>query len=331
MSTQEEVKETKEQVAANVSNTPETNATKPKKHRRGINNETRGRTRLKFDEKRDAIKANGLFLGHLDEVRVDWITIGNDSTGLPSFAGMQVPVLCFVFASNDEVESERKYAPLRFTPAESTALTIVGGDEEWKVNSIFDWLKHIYDVFVLKGRAMTEEEEDLLSLPFDDTDDDGNYVPVEPQVVINGWRSVFENFVSLLVNNGKPVYKTPDGKDITIWIKLLRYIKVKNSWQPVVRGKSTAGDLGFTSFVGEGRIEIYKKDKQPMLKIEVAKESIVYKEVAKAPIAPQIPNSGVVAGGVAVSASPMASPAFGVGSADGSVFASENPTDDLPF
>lgn len=331
MSTQE-TKEVKENVVAGAtSENEQAAAAKPKKHRRGINNETRGRTRLKFDEKRDAVKANGLFIGHLDEARVDWITIGADVTGLPSFAGMKIPVLCFVFASNEEDENMRKYVPLRFTPAESTALTIIGGADEWKVNSIFDWLKHIYDVFVLKGRAMTEEEEDLLSLPFDDTDEDGNYVPVPAEEVIAGWRVVFENFVSLLNNNGKPVYKTVDGKNIPIWIKLLRYTKVRNSWQPVVRGKSTAGDLGFTSFVGEGCIELYKKDTEPMLKIDVSKESIVHQKVDKVPVTPQVPNSGVVAGGAPMAAAPVVSPVFGAGANDGSVFSSANPTDDLPF
>lgn len=328
MSTQQETKEVKEQVATNVASTNDTNAAKAKKHRRGINNETRGRTRLKFDEKRDANKANGLFIGHLDEARVDWITIDSNSTGLPSFAGLAIPVLCFVFASNEDDENVRKYVPLRFTPAESTALTIVGGNEEWKVNSIFDWLKHIYDVFVLKGRAMTEQEEELLTLPFDDMDADGNYVPVPAEDVIAGWRVVFENFVSLLNNNGKPVYKTVDGKIIPIWMKLLRYTKFKNSWQPVVRGKSTAGDLGFTSFVGEGCIELYKKDTAPMLKIDISKESIVHKQIAKAPVTPQIPNNGTMAGGVPV-APAIAAPAFGTG--EGSPFTSENPTDDLPF
>lgn len=330
MSTQQETNEVKEQTQVNAGTEANVNAAKPKRHRRGVNNETRGRTRLKFDEKRDANSANGLFLAHLDEARVDWITIGQEATGLPSFAGLAIPVLCFVFASNEDDENVRKYVPLRFTPAESTTLTIIGGKDEWKVNSIFDWLKHIYDVYVLKGRAMTEEEEDLLSLPFEDMDENGNYVPVEAQTVINGWRTVFENFVALLNNNGKPVYKTADGKNIVVWLKLLRFIKVKNEWQPVVRGKSNMGDLGFTSFVGEGCIELYKKDKQPLLKIDVSKESILYKEIAKAPTTPKIPNAGVVPGGVSVGAA-VVSPAFGMGGNGGSVFTSDNPTDDLPF
>ena len=41
-----------------------------KKRRRGINNETRAASRLKFDERRDANRANGLFVGHLDNVEV---------------------------------------------------------------------------------------------------------------------------------------------------------------------------------------------------------------------------------------------------------------------
>ena len=66
------------------------NAAEPKKVvRRGISNETRGTTRLKFDT-RDA-KQNGLFLGHLEDVKVTTFVPGEDKTGMPSFNGMEVP------------------------------------------------------------------------------------------------------------------------------------------------------------------------------------------------------------------------------------------------
>lgn len=302
-----------------------------KKKRRGISNETRGSSRLKFDEIRDA-KANGLFKGHLDSIEVTWITLGADVQGLQSFAGLAIPILTLTFASNEPQESIRKYVTHRMMPVESNALTIPGGDEAWKVESILTWIKHLMDVFVLKGRAMTEEEEDALCLSFDDTDDDGNYVPVEPEEVINGWKVLFENFIKIMNNEGKPVYKTVNGGILPIWMKLLRYTKFKNAWIPVVRGKSTVGDLGFTNFVGEGCIELYKQEAAPLLKIDVSKESIIHRQTAK-PSVPAAPAASMMGG-----ATPMSQmPGIGVPN-DNAQFASNpaifnggNPADDLPF
>ena len=62
--------------------------TAPKKRRaRGISNETRAVVRKKFDEKRDANRTNGLFVGHLDNVEVNWATLKDDAN-IPQFAGL---------------------------------------------------------------------------------------------------------------------------------------------------------------------------------------------------------------------------------------------------
>lgn len=331
--TKKELEEQKAALAASVNGQEgATNAAAPvgeettkKKKRRGISNDTRGSSRLKFDERRDANKSNGLFVGHLDNVEITWVTLGADVQGLQSFAGLAIPVLYLTFASNEENESIRRYVTHRMMPAESNALTIPGGAEAWKVESVLGWMKHLMDVFVLKGRAMTEAEEDALCLPFDDTDDDGNYVPVESEEVVNGWKVLFENFVKIMNNDGKPVYKTANGGVLPIWMKLLRFTKFKNAWTPVVRGKSTAGDLGFTNFVGEGCIELYKTQVAPLLKVDVAKESITYKETAK-PAAPTMPGAPMMGGAVPTSQMPgvdMTAPTSG--------FAMGNPADDLPF
>lgn len=50
--------------------------------RRGLGS-ARGTARLKFGN--DQAKPNGLFLGHLEEVKYSTITIGEDKTGMPSF------------------------------------------------------------------------------------------------------------------------------------------------------------------------------------------------------------------------------------------------------
>lgn len=238
--------------------------------RRGVNNETRGTSRLKFDT-RDA-KPNGLFLGHLESVEVTSFVPGEETTGMPSFNGLQVPRLTLTFTSNEEEANKRRYVYLQFNAVESTANTIPGKSEEWKVNLIFNWLKHILNVFVLKGRAMTEAEEAALSLDFVDFDENGEYVTVPAETVLAGWKNLFTNFENIM-NRGrdgeKPVYKTADNKNITLWMKLIRYFKAKNEWKEVNRG-----DLAFPQFVGEGAIEIAQTNVMPSIKLDVTREKV---------------------------------------------------------
>lgn len=308
--------------------------TAPKKRRaRGINNETRAVVRKKFDEKRDANRTNGLFIGHLDTVEVNWATLKDDAN-IPQFAGLAVPYLTFTFCSNEENANDRKYTTVRFGAVESNTETIPGGKSEWKVNVVFQFMKHVYEVFVLKGRAMTEAEEDALTLPFEDFEDDGNggyqYVPLDAEVILNGYKVMFENYVKLLNNDGKPYYKTANGGILPIWMKLLRFIRAKNEWKSVLGGNQ-AGELAFPTFIGEGVIELFDANKQPSIKVDVHKESIIYKEEA---MKAKTPDVGAPAGGVA-----PAGPAFGGGAPINPAFGSAFPdspianadASDLPF
>ena len=145
MSTQ--TKEEQEKVNAGKPVSAKQEEAQPKKKRRGISNDTRAASRLKFDERRDA-KPNGLFIGHLDNVEIKWVTLGEEVQGLQSFAGLAIPILTVTFASNDENESVRRYITHRMMPAESNALTIVGGAEAWKVDSVLGWMKHLMDVYI---------------------------------------------------------------------------------------------------------------------------------------------------------------------------------------
>lgn len=308
--------------------------TVPKKRRaRGINNETRAVVRKKFDEKRDANRTNGLFIGHLDTVEVNWATLKDDAN-IPQFAGLAVPYLTFTFCSNEENVNDRKYTTVRFGAVESNTETIPGGKSEWKVNVVFQFMKHVYEVFVLKGRAMTEAEEDALTLPFEDFEDDGNggyqYVPLDAEVILNGYKVMFENYVKLLNNDGKPYYKTANGGILPIWMKLLRFIRAKNEWKSVLGGNQ-AGELAFPTFIGEGVIELFDANKQPSIKVDVHRESIIYKEEA---MKAKTPDVGAPAGGVA-----PAGPAFGGGAPINPAFGSAFPdspianadASDLPF
>lgn len=257
----------------------------------------RGTARLKFSN--DQAKPNGLFLGHLEEVKYSTITIGEDKTGMPSFNGFEIPKLTLTFASNEEDPNKRHYVSKTFTAVESNVNTIPGGKEEWKVNSVFDWLKHVLNVYYLKGRELTDEEATALSLMFEDFDEQGEYVSVDTEIVINAWKVLFENFENIMNRgkDGKPVYHDKNNKFIPVWLKLLRYVKSRKSWTPI-----NNGDLSLPQFVGEGCIEIYQQNAIPSIKIDLVKETILIMNVEK-PKTPNMPAVGGMApmmGGVAI-------------------------------
>lgn len=254
--------------------------------RRGLGS-ARGTARLKFGN--DQAKPNGLFLGHLEEVKYSTITIGEDKTGMPSFNGFEIPKLTLTFASNEEDPNKRHYVTKTFTAVESNVNTIPGGKEEWKVNSVFDWLKHVLNVYYLKGRELTDEEATALSLTFEDFDEQGEYVSVDTEIVINAWKVLFENFENIMNRgkDGKPVYHDKNNKFIPVWLKLLRYVKSRKSWTPI-----NNGDLSFPQFVGEGCIEIYQQNAIPSIKIDLVKETILIMNVEK----PKTPNMPAVGG-----------------------------------
>lgn len=275
-----------------------------KKNRRGVNNQTKAVSQLRFHEK-DAAQ-NGLFVGHLESVSVDW----SNNAEAKQFAGISVPRLTFHFASNHNVAAEQRHVYQTINPVESNVNTIPGGTEEWKVNNALHWMKHILDVFYLKGRELTEAEEEALTLPFEDFDEQDQYVAVDEQTVVNGYASVF-NAVAAMLNGSfkeladgevaKPCYKTADGKFIPCWIKLLRHKRVKGDWKNVAQN----GELGFDSFIGTGAVELLKKDCQPsVLRIDLAKESITPKETNKQPSI-GIPGMGAPVMGGVMTGAPM--------------------------
>ena len=275
-----------------------------KKVRRGVSNQTKAVAQLRFHEK-DASPQNGLFIGHLESVSVDWSVNAEGK----QFTGEKVPHVTLHFASNHPSTSEQRHVYYTLNCVESNVNTIPEGSEEWKVNNIFNWMKHILDVYYLKGREMTEDEELALSLPFTDYDDEGNYVAVETADVIAGYAHIFNNFAAMMngqfnLKDGetaKPCYKTADGKFIPAWLKLLRHKKVKGEWKNVAQN----GELGFDSFIGNGVVELIRKDMPPaVLRVDLAKESITPKETKKAPSIGAT-NSGIAAMGGVMAGAPM--------------------------
>ena len=267
----------------------------PKKIGRGIGT-ARGTTRLKFSHEH-ANSANGLFLAHIDSVVVSTAKIGEDTAGMPSFNGMEIPRIAIVFASNEPEVNKRKYVTLSWNAVESTVNTIPGGKESWKVDSIFDYMKHILDVFVLKGQPISQELEEKLTLPFDDTDENGEFLPLETETIIAGWTTLFQNFASILNegNNGKPVYQEINGKVIPVWIKLLRFVKQGKTWKAIRNG-----DLAFPAFVGQGVIELFNQNVPPSIRIDSVRETIKVLKIddKKEPNMPGI-------GGLAIAGGPV--------------------------
>ena len=293
-----------------------------KRNRRCVSNETKAVANLKFHEK-DASPQNMLFVGHLAEVRVDWSVNAEGK----QFTGEKVPRITLHFTSEHKNVSEQRHVYYTINCVESNVNTIPGGSEEWKVNNVFNWIKHILDIYYLKGREMTEEEEDALTLPFEDFDEDGNYISVEIKDVIDGYAYIFNNFAAMMngqfnLKDGevaKPVYKTGDGKFIPAWLKLLRHKKRKGEWVNVAQN----GELGFDSFIGNGVVELIRKDMPAaVLRVDLAKESITPKETKKAPTMGGVANNMPI-GGV------MASSPIDMGVPGGTAFA--DAASDMPF
>ena len=289
-----------------------------KKARRGISNETQATSQLRFHEKDAA--PNRLFVAHLHSVTVAW-SVNADGK---QFTGEKVPRLVFEFCSNTTETSKMKHVYHTIFPVESNVNTIPGGSEEWKFNQIMNFIKHMLDVYYLKGRKLTPAEEDALTLSFCDFDDDNNHVAVEISDVLAGYAELFNNVAAMM--NGqfglaegetaKPCYRDENGKFIRAWIKLLRHKKVKGEWKNVAQN----GDLAFDPFVGTGLVELYVQCKDPVLTVDESKESITPKEIKKTPDVPGINT----AGGVVVGNSPM------IGGAPGGAY-NEAGVDEMPF
>lgn len=262
-----------------------------KKNRRSISSSART-TILRFHEK-DAVAtpgpAQGLFIGHLENVEVAWATLAEDTKGLPSFAGKAVPRLVLRFESNQTNLDERRHVSMTFLPVESNVDTIPGGSKAWQVDNIFTWMKNILDIYLLKGRELTDDEDSALALPFEDFDETNNYIPVEADDVIKGYQVVFENFAAMMNGTfsadgseatGKKVYFTEKGTMIPLWMKLTRFQKSKNEWRPT----GSNGELAFDAFYRTPLLEIAKSNVAPMkVSLDMSKESITPKEVKKAP------------------------------------------------
>lgn len=283
-------------VAENEVNTKSNVEATPRRRRRGVGS-VQGSTLKQFHESM-ACK-NSLFLGILDNVHVEYSTL--DENGNNSFPGCKQPRLVFNFLSPDGTASRSK----TFFPIPSNTNTWEHADSKARearlVPSQLSYLRHFLDVLYFKGRKPTEEEEILMELPLDEEDEDGSFIPNEPQVVCDAYGVMYKNIANML--NGitnmsgadgavpKPTYKDANGNPIKLWLKLIRAYKSNGVW--ALQNKN--GDLDFPTFVGSGVIEVVKANEMPKyVNIDLAKESITPKEVAKKATAPAMPGVGGV-------------------------------------
>ena len=291
-----------------------------KKLRRGVSNETQAVNQLRFHEKDAA--PNRLFIAHLHSVSVAWSTNADGK----QFTGEKVPRLVFEFASNNADANQMRHVYHSLFPVESNVNTIPGGIDEWKVNQVLKFIKHILDVYYLKGRQLTPEEEEALTLPFCDYDEDNNFVSLDVKDILSGYAQLFNNVAAMM--NGqwnladgetaKPCYRDENGRFIRVWLKLLRHKKVKGEWKNVAQN----GDLAIDPFVGTGVVEIAIQGKEPVtLSVDDSKESITPKEVKKTP---NVPGMADMAGGVMAGGPAMA------GAMPGGAY-NEAGTDEMPF
>ena len=199
----------------------------------------------------------------------------------PTFAGKAVPQLIIEATSLHTNPAEVRVASKTFWAYESNVDYIPGGAKEKFINMDFAWIKHFLDVVVFKGRAMTDEEADMLELGYVDYDDNGQYEPVEVEDVIKAWGVLFDNVVKLVETggeNGKSALLDKVGNQRQFWIRLNRYYKNKGEWVFSGQG-SEEGDLVFPNIVGQGIFEEkFMLDanhfREPSIVFDITKERI---------------------------------------------------------
>lgn len=259
-------------------------AEETKKRFRSITDDTKSTGELRFHEK-DSI--NGLFSGHLKEVKCEWSVPAQGK----SFAGLKYPRLVFHFASNDAPSEQRHYY-FSVLPVESSVDTFPEGKNAFRVDQVFAWIKYMLQVFYLEGRSIADAGiQKYLYLPFEDIDEEGQYVQVDPQDVLNGYGFLFTNVAEIMEGRinladgetPKPCYKTADGKYKRVWMKLLRYKKKKNNWEEVANNGELAFDPSILS--GSGCLELQKPGvpTAKTLRIDTSKESIIPQKTNKEP------------------------------------------------
>ena len=259
---------------------------------KGISNETRSASLKKF--KANPKRNNGLCLGALVEVNVSDAEVKSDST-MTSFRGLSIPRINFVFESQLDPVGVKKSTYIHSYLAIEHNTENHSGDGVWRWNQMSQMIKHFLEVY-RDYAPFTKEEEAKLVVDFTDEDENGIYVDADPQVVADAYRKFFENVVSLFKPADKAIYLDANGKPRIVWMKLIVDIKGK----PV-----NNGDFGFPGYPGEGVIELFQKDIEPSIYINVGKGENIVPHAPSTAAAPPAANGD--AGGAATTGADLPS------------------------
>ncbi len=228
---------------------------------KGINNETRSSSQKKF--KPSPALWDGLCLGALTDVTVTTAKIKDDSP-MESFRSMEIPRLSFVYESRNDAPGVKGSVYIdSFLPIEHTPESLMDGKDGglWRWNQMSQRIKHVLEVF-REYAPFTDEEVKKLMVDFEEEDKDGVFKEQPATVVVAAYKAFFDNIVTLFKPKDKGIYKDANGKDRWVWMKLLLDIKL----HPV-----NNNDYGFAGYPGEGLIELWQKDIDPSLFINISK------------------------------------------------------------
>jgi len=221
-----------------------------------INKETRTTTAKEFKVSPEV--NNGLAIGILDNVEVSTFTVKDDAKWI-DYRGKEAVRLSLIFKEVPKeagVEAGIYIHSYNFIDHSNT-------DRNKFIAGMFQTIKHIIGVYKGGVENITDAEYAYLKL---DLEDAKNYTAEE---IIAAYTKFF--------NGVKTVIDGCTTKDIKVWMKLLLYIKGSN-----VNG----GKLGFTSYPGEGLIELYKQDVEPSLTIRIARQESIIPRSDSAPTSP---------------------------------------------
>ncbi len=229
-------------------------------------------------------KYNGLVLMMLTSVTVSYVEAKDASGEWGIFIGKQIPKLNFNFV---EVVDEKGAKPGVYSYTRTpVAYNPNSSDKDWWFTQTIQMVKHLIDVYT--NEQWNDAYTELLSLELKDEEMTGDEILAAFDKFFKGIATVFNGDEKLKL---PCIYKDANGKAKTIWGKLLLYVKVK---------AINNGNFGFTSYPGEGVIELYVPGVKPSLTINIAKgESIL--PIANANAAAGIPMAGANGNGKATS------------------------------
>jgi hypothetical protein len=222
---------------------------------RGITKETRSGSFRKFKPVPE--KHYGLNIAVLHSVTVTK-HIAKEDSKQESFRGLEVPRITFEFREFTKDEPAIFYHSYNALELDRESTTMLE-------DAMFQMTNHFISAF---KHDITDEEYTLLNMTATENS--------KPSEVLADYNKFFDGVAKIFNegNNGKAIFKNDKDEPRVIYLKLLMYQLIKGQSSLVNKG-----DFGIPMFVGEGIVELYRKDIKPNLAINIAKgESIIPRE-----------------------------------------------------